>query len=72
MSQNLYWRPAFNDGKSLCDQLKYILRERNLSNYRFTPSDIPYLEGLMDAGIKDANELIKAINKHELVDVYEE
>lgn len=72
MSQNLYWRPKYNNGRSLSDNLKYILRVNERSNSTFMHIDIPYLQGLADAGIKDAHKLIKAIERHEYVEVYEE
>ena len=72
MSQNLYWRPSFNKGKSLSGDLKFTLRNCGKSNYRFSVSDIQFLEGLHAAGIEDAIKLINAIEKHDHIDVYEE
>jgi len=69
---NLKWQPTYNVGQSLADELKYFLRRAEKNNKNFTHCDIPYLEGLRDAGIKDADTLIEAIEKYDYITVYEE
>ena len=74
MSTNLYWEPVKHNAHPLSDKLKYALRNRSpiLDNARMDSNDIPYLNGLSDAGIKDAQDLIDAINKHHEIIVWEE
>lgn len=70
MSSTLYWAPI-PDGKYLPDELKRILSKAFSLPRVFTFSDIPYLEGLRDAEIKGASELIDHIRKYEEVKVWE-
>lgn len=76
MSTNLYWEPAHRNKKSPKgdDALKFALRKRSNGhvNMRMTQSDVPYLQGLVDAGIAAAQELIDAIEKHDEINVTEE
>ena len=73
MSSTLYYLPDTPQGGiALPDELKYVISRRLWDTDGSTghgeagmcDSDIPYLEGLRDAGIKGAKELIKAIEKH--------
>lgn len=73
MSQSLYWKPVIKQrSNDLDDQLKFILRDKNKIPADFGFADLQYLEGLRDAGIRGAEDLIEAINKHEVVRVFEE
>jgi hypothetical protein len=72
MSSNLLWEPVVDRGKTLSDKLKYALRQREYSNARFESHDIPYLQGLLDAGVLDAQILIDGIEKHGAVKVWED
>ena len=59
--------------KTLSDKLKFILIDKfDLRNgsKRLNNEHIPYLEGLVDAGIKDAKILITNIKKYDEVDVF--
>lgn len=70
MSSSLYAQPFRpKKGKCLSDSLKFALRNRyeigNSSKPNiFNQTDLPYLQGLYDAGLKDAMELIDLIQKH--------
>jgi len=73
MSSNLYWRPSENYGKSLPTDLKFALREQFGEPIKVTLSevDISFLRGLKIGGMKSAQTLIDAIEKHERIDVEE-
>lgn len=72
MSTNLYWKPVSPDSNYLDNQLKFILREKHNYKYpHFTAKDIPYLNGLEDAGVKGARELINAIHEYGEVELFE-
>jgi len=74
MSATLSYEPVKpKNYKSLGDELKYILIEKfDLRNgtQRLNGTHVPYLEGLVDAGIKDAKTLIDNIEKYDEVDVF--
>jgi len=83
MSSSLYWRPVPRDippAEELPYQLKKALSVRlwghdgslygdKVELNKATPI-IPYLEGLADAGVEGAEELIRAINIHDAVVVW--
>jgi hypothetical protein len=71
------WRPVKEDGKCLSDEFKVAFKKRNDGGFGFIDgvygdSIIPYLEGLKDAGIKDAQKLIDAILKYGEIRIWEE
>lgn len=74
MSATLSYEPVKpTNHKSLGDKLKFILIEKfDLRNgtQRLNATHIPYLEGLVDAGISDAKTLISSIEKWGEVDVF--
>lgn len=77
MSQSLYWRPAKpRKESSLPDTLKLILKKRYETLDCANENDVldagalPYLEGLADAGVDGAKELIAAIKRHEQVEIW--
>lgn len=74
VSRNLYYKIVKPIKKiDLDDQLKFVIRERyglEEGSYRLTEHNIDYLNGLKDAGIKDADKLISAIQKHEEIDIW--
>lgn len=75
MSSNLYWEPVKpKKGKSLDTGLKYIFQKKYGSpvNIELDETDIEYLCGLADAGIKDAQNLIDAIHEHGSIELREE
>lgn len=71
MSASLNWTPPPSNGGRLSEELRRILG-RKLCDTDGTigyptivnESLIPYLEGLVDAGIKDSDKLISLIEKH--------
>lgn len=66
MTTSLYWRPVNTDVNFLSDELKFALMNRYglHIDHVFKDADIQYLNGLSDAGIKCADELIDAIKQH--------
>ena len=73
MSTNLYWRPVPAPKRNyLAKELKYAIAPRffgqdgslNTKQVSLTMSDRDYLYGLMDAGVKDAEKLLKAIEDY--------
>lgn len=72
MSSNLYWRPRSAGEKLLDDSLKFALQKRQYpADDTFYERDIPYFEGLRDAGVKDAQKIIDAIEKYGEIEVME-
>ncbi len=76
MSSTLTAKPVNpKESLDLSDELKFALRKRYDSHCVddiFDMSDIPYLEGVRDAGCEDAGRLIEYIEKYERVRVVEE
>jgi len=76
MSYSLYWRPKStkkNDaGKD--QALKWAMQKRFGSPLNMELSDIhvEYLQGLKDANISGATELIDAIEKYGSIEIFEE
>jgi hypothetical protein len=72
MSANLMWEPAKRPAESLPDALKFVLRDRYGLEHRqtFGRNQVPYLQGLADANIEGALELLEAIEKHESVELW--
>ncbi len=67
MGSSLYWKPVIrSENKSLDDGLKRALEKRyDLWKARiFNESDVPYLQGLYDAGVMGAKDLLDLINIH--------
>lgn len=77
MSATLHLRPANpQEEGTLSDDLRWKLGRKLCDTDGsigyptvVTASLIPYLEGLADAGIKDASKLIKLIEKHGEIEV---
>jgi hypothetical protein len=81
MSSSMYWRPVPKDlprPELLSYDLKHRLARRfwdhdgslNGEPIEFDATQIPYLEGLADGGVEDAQELIDAIREHGSVHVW--
>ena len=72
MGTNAFWRPiATKDGKLLSTDIKWKIAKRYMNHdgsltgkAYLSNEDIGWLEGLRDAGVEDADELIAAIEKH--------
>ena len=76
MSSNLYWRPSNAGEMALSDKLKFALRNGgryggNTLDQTIYESDIPYFEGLRDAGVEDAQKIIDALEKHSEIELKE-
>lgn len=73
MSASLYWEPAARQrSKPLPDALKFALRKRYNGEAVLDRHDVPYLEGLRDADVEGAQDLIDLIEKHDAVRIWEE
>lgn len=81
MSSALMWRPVVPiEGYRLPNELKYTISRKlwdtdgsmGGGEVILTASDLPYIEGLRDAGTKGADELIEAIKKHGAVILWHE
>lgn len=74
MSSNLYAEPAQRKKLSLSTELKFALRKRfgEPIKYNADRTDVPYFQGLFDAGIEDAKKLIDMIDKHSMIVLSEE
>lgn len=75
MSSTLYWRPAPKDvppAESLPFELKKAIARRfwdhdgslHGEEIEVDTEGVPYLEGLSDAGVDGADELLQAIREH--------
>lgn len=73
MSSTLMWEPVHpNVSESLPDELKHVISRRlwgtdgscGGGQVPMGTNDLPYLEGLRDAGVKGADELIEAVKLH--------
>jgi len=73
MSANLMFEPIIERGKTLSDELRFAL-ERSINLQEgvklMSETDIPYLKGLRDADIKDAQKLVDAIEKYGEIKVW--
>lgn len=78
MSTGAYWRPVvYRSGNGIDDVIKCLIAKRymdhdgSLTGLRgLNGEDIEWLQGLHDAGIKDAMVLIEAIRKHHDIEVW--
>ncbi len=54
-------------------ELKWALRKKyeNPVRTNLTILDIPYFEGLADAGIEDARKIIKLLEHHDMIEIFE-
>jgi hypothetical protein len=81
VSSALMWRPIVpTQGRQLPFALKKTLSRKlwgtdgscGGGEAVMTSADIPYLEGLRDAGVDGAEQLIDIINKHVMVALWHE
>lgn len=71
MSCSLYWKPVVTESKRVGDiQLRDILKKKINLPKKLDYSDVGYLTALDDAGVKGAADLIEAITKHDVIEVY--
>jgi hypothetical protein len=70
MSATLKMRPA-DRGTTLPDELRYALeRAQERIDRIFDESDVPLFRGLKAGGVKGADEVLKAIEKWEHVELF--
>ena len=81
MSSTLMWRPDVPlTGKSLSDELKKTISRKlwdtdgsmGGGDAMLTINDIPYVEGLRDAGVIGAEELVEILIKHHSIILWHE
>ncbi len=75
MSSTLTVEPAFRKKTQLSYELKKALQKRFggvISNRNMSFSDESYLEGLLDAGIEDAQIILDMIEKYEEITLDEQ
>ena len=74
MSSTLVWEPTDREKTDLSNDLKFALRKSYGEPISFIldQGDLPYLTGLKDAGITDANALIAGIKKYGKITVTED
>lgn len=75
MTTSLYWKPISTDEYGVSDHLRNILRKHCDQVCVFTTldqSDISYLQGLADAGIADATNLMAAIREYGEIQLFEQ
>ena len=72
MSCSLYWKPLGNGHQVGDTALRNAIERRYGSRVRLDDRAMDYLQGLADAGIDGATELIKAIEKHGEIEIYQE
>lgn len=72
MSTNLYYEPHSPKAQVLGTRLKYIIAQKYFNHdgsissehIYLSEGEIPYFEGLGDAGVEDADKLVEVIKKH--------
>lgn len=70
--QELRWEPTHAGVIVLSPELLAVVKKRLLTrDYKVTVTekDLPYLQGVADAGIADATALIAAIKEHKEIDL---
>ena len=78
MSTTAYWKPVVPQrGPILSDEIKCKIARRYLDHdgslcgsIELDSSALGWLEGLRDGGVKDAQTLIDAIEKHDEIEVW--
>ncbi len=78
----MYYRPVKPDGKSLDDQLKFVLRDQlgssNIRDHHFVGTNfIDFLKGYIagtphDKARIDAQKLIDCLEKYQQIEIWEE
>ena len=72
MQQQLRWEPTHAGVISLSPEMLAVVKKRLLTRdyeVSLTEKDLPYLEGVADAGIEDAAALIVAVKEHKEIDL---
>lgn len=73
MSCTLYWVPVENDKNYISDgNLRDILINKFGYHGRLNYSHFEYLQGLVDGGRSEAQELIDAIHKYDQIEIGQE
>lgn len=73
MSSNLYWEPSNRKRKDVPNGLKLVLRKMygDLQGIEMSTGDLPALRALAAANVEGANDLIAAIEKHDVIQLSE-
>ena len=76
MSQTLYWKPTQEYSDYVDDDLKFKLRKyfevSPIHGQYLNGGDLAFLKGLLIGGVKEAEELIDAINHHGEIELNEQ
>ncbi len=74
MSSTLTFEPFDRKKKTLSDEIKFMLRNRygEPIDAAIDVEEIPFLEGLIVAGVSEADKIINAIKKHGKIILKEE
>lgn len=73
MTCSLCWKPVSTERDYISSyQLRDILEKKYGYPSNLDHSDISYLEALEDAGVDGADELIEAIRKHDVIQIFKE
>ncbi len=75
MSATLFWKPVSKESTSLPDRLKHVLlrseRCRCLSTaILLRRGHEDYFQGLRDAGVEGASEILQAIETHGTIEIW--
>lgn len=80
MSASMYWRPVNPkpEGEYVEDAVRYAIAKRlwdgnasdSTEKHEIESYDIVYLQGLRDAGVKGAQELLDAVRKHGNIEIW--
>lgn len=71
MSAKVHWRPVQPIHERLGDlQLREIMTKRYQLPYQFGTADCDYIRGLMDAGVEGAKEMLEAIKRHGIIELF--
>lgn len=74
MSTNLYWNPVIPKNRThLDDRLKWILQKKYGSpiSIRVDYTNVEYFQGLADAGVDGASDVIEAVESYDVIEIEE-
>lgn len=69
MSTSAYWKPVAENSDSFTNEMKHALERGYGSHFTLDAKDLSWLEGVRDAGVKGAEDVIEAVLKYESIEV---
>ena len=75
MSTTLWWRPCQTLHTALDDDLKHVLgKQGKLNACRYVADNTQrlYFEGLRDAGVTGARDILDALERHQTIELWVE